>query len=1084
MADASSDWAVSRDSFQPRLVACHGVVSAPCCALAYDATQRLLAVAFSDGAVKLYGGAGLEATLVARLESEYADSGARDRDCRVLLAFMPSSPLLVHLTPGPPCEVHVWNCRTCAKVTTCLWPASDAVSSLCALPPPWPVALFASSDGDATLTAAGVTAAWGVELRDWRLQCGFGEGEAAGRVVSVDALAKGPRQLLGLSASDEGALCVCDFRGQKVVARTAAGECLLFAAFASSTACVTVHNISGGGSTPLLRLWQLAPGGSELVLVVELALPETTHGAALIGVACARHSQGAHIFMACDLGTLLLCRVMTSSSGGGCSVAPPTELAVVCAQPHHMALLGTSLAHLTVATTDASTGTTCTLLAAMTPVGEAAAAGRCRLVQLQCTALATQRPLATVTAALPLDAQLRSGIVAAAVHAEEAVSPLLAYLLSQQSTPAQHTLLDVAESPAQPHRAVVTCHADGAATVWDASNAALVAVATARTADCSPAACAALCPASALLVTARLSGAIAVHAVDTPSCDVLAQAHTGAAGVTCVAMATAGVGLVAVGHDSGDVIVFRLADLQRCGQLSAEGGGVMQMQFCSGSDNTTALLLVLRSSGAVTLAHCSQSGGCRVVADAPADGNSPASKRRGLFTSKAPPSSTNSSQHAAPLSHAVALIALDASGGPCACVQAAMPGQFPRRPLPLPVGGDGGDHVSDGDDDDGDAAIKALLASSGGATTGALPPTRVVVFTATGAHALDLPPFDASDAAPLRLVPQSSTSLEPGAPRIMAAGCCVAVGGTAAVLLDAACVLHIWDAATLAPVMTAPLAGGLPGALCESVQGCQPECTADGDGTESASLPSIFAVGRDGHALACWAAMSSRSPLAGCDAFVRLELADEFCVPNQPAEYPPVNSLWSTSREASGTALPPAADDADGPRSTGAASRLLTTFAGLKAGVARAAEKGKEKLLQALTEPGAASAAGPGDWEAVFPPMPVATLVVGSAASPKAQPAPTSREDRATLLGDDSGGAPRMRSAEEIKARYGRDKGGGNVREVSHTMGENLDKLKERGQKLSNIQDKTAAMEAEAQQFSENARKLAELQGVKAFFRW
>ena len=1077
MADDTA-WGVSRDSLDPRLVASHGVVAntggrvPDTCALAYDTTQRLLAVAFADGAVKLYGGAGLEATLVARVDSDDSDCGP------VLLAFLPSSPLLVHVTPGPPCEVHVWNCRTCAKVTTCLWPASDAVSALCTLPPPWPVALFASSDGDASLTAAGVTAAWGLELRDWRLQCGFGGAntaeQTAGRVVSVDTIAHKGGQLLGLSASDEGALCVCDIQGQKVVTRTAAGECLLFATFASSTAAVTVHNVSGGSGTPLLRLWQLS--GVDLVMVVELALPESTHGATLTAVACARHSHGAHIFMACDLGMLFLCRVMTSSSGGGCSVAPPVELAVAESAPRHMALLGTSLAHLTVATTDAATGATCTLLAVMTAPGE------CRAVQLLCTALATPQPLVAVTASLPLDTELRSEITAATVHAEEVVSPLLVHLHAQLDAPsaAQNTVLAVAEAPAEPHRAMVTCHVDGAVTVWDASAAALLPVATARTADSGAVACAALCPASALLVAARVSGSVTLHAVDTPSCDVVAEAQTGAAGVTCIALATGGVGLVAVGHDTGDVIVFSLPDLQRCGQLSADGGAVTQLQFCPGCDSATALLLMLRSSGAVTIAHCSAATGCRVVAtgDAPSDG--PSSKKRGsLFASKA----STQSAAAAALSHAVALIALDASGGPCACVQAAIPGHFPRQPLPLPAGGDG-DDVSDGEDDSGDAALKALLASSGGAAAGGLPPTRLVVFTATGAHALDVPPFDAADASPLRLVPQATQCLERGAPRIMAAGCCVAVGGTAAVLLDAACVIHIWDAATLAPVMTAPLAGSLPGALCERVQACQPECSADGDGTEIAILPSIFAIGRDGHSVACWGATSSSSPLGGCDALVRLELADEFCVPHPPPEYPPVNSLWSSARDAatsSCVAAPPPADDADGPRSSGAAGRLLNTFAGLKAGVARAAEKGKEKLMQALAEPGSA-ASGPGAWEAVFPPMPVATLVTSSAVtSPKVHPATNSREDRAALLGEESGDAPRMRSAEEIKAKYGRNV---EVGEVSGTMGENLDKLRERGQKLSNIQDRTAAMEAEAQQFAENARKLTEMQGLKGLFRW
>ena len=122
--------------------------------------------------------------------------------------------------------------------------------------------------------------------------------------------------------------------------------------------------------------------------------------------------------------------------------------------------------------------------------------------------------------------------------------------------------------------------------------------------------------------------------------------------------------------------------------------------------------------------------------------------------------------------------------------------------------------------------------------------------------------------------------------------------------------------------------------------------------------------------------------------------------------------------------------------------------------------------------------------------MPAPTLVTASsllaARTPVAATRPTAaatRDDRAALLGEDASDAPRVRTAADIKARYGRTTAGA-VGDAAATMSENMDKLRERGQKLSNIQDKTAAMEAEAMQFAENARKLKEMQSMGALFRF
>jgi len=49
-------------------------------------------------------------------------------------------------------------------------------------------------------------------------------------------------------------------------------------------------------------------------------------------------------------------------------------------------------------------------------------------------------------------------------------------------------------------------------------------------------------------------------------------------------------------------------------------------------------------------------------------------------------------------------------------------------------------------------------------------------------------------------------------------------------------------------------------------------------------------------------------------------------------------------------------------------------------------------------------------------------------------------------------------------------------------MGENLTKLNERGEKLSNILEKTQRMESDAMAFAESARKLKEQQQLKGLF--
>ncbi|KAK9811618.1 hypothetical protein WJX72_007037 [[Myrmecia] bisecta] len=72
-------------------------------------------------------------------------------------------------------------------------------------------------------------------------------------------------------------------------------------------------------------------------------------------------------------------------------------------------------------------------------------------------------------------------------------------------------------------------------------------------------------------------------------------------------------------------------------------------------------------------------------------------------------------------------------------------------------------------------------------------------------------------------------------------------------------------------------------------------------------------------------------------------------------------------------------------------------------------------------------------------------------------------------------GKPGMRTAAEIRAAYGRAPAK-RANEVGSLMAENRDKLMERGEKLSRLQDKTDALENDAADFATMARKLAEQQ--------
>ena len=93
--------------------------------------------------------------------------------------------------------------------------------------------------------------------------------------------------------------------------------------------------------------------------------------------------------------------------------------------------------------------------------------------------------------------------------------------------------------------------------------------------------------------------------------------------------------------------------------------------------------------------------------------------------------------------------------------------------------------------------------------------------------------------------------------------------------------------------------------------------------------------------------------------------------------------------------------------------------------------------------------------------------------------------DRAELFRTSSGGVggasgsrePRVHTAEEIRAKYGKakstDRAASGIGEVKGTMEETRNKLLERGEKLSSLQDKTARMQSDAEDFHAMAQKLA-----------
>ena len=101
-----------------------------------------------------------------------------------------------------------------------------------------------------------------------------------------------------------------------------------------------------------------------------------------------------------------------------------------------------------------------------------------------------------------------------------------------------------------------------------------------------------------------------------------------------------------------------------------------------------------------------------------------------------------------------------------------------------------------------------------------------------------------------------------------------------------------------------------------------------------------------------------------------------------------------------------------------------------------------------------------------------------AASAPRTDPEAGRAELFRTASGGSGGGsgAPRMSSADEIRAKYGKAKAKDSAASPSELKGnleETRNKLAERGEKLSSLQDKTAQMQSDAEDFHSMAQKLA-----------
>lgn len=387
--------------------------------------------------------------------------------------------------------------------------------------------------------------------------------------------------------------------------------------------------------------------------------------------------------------------------------------------------------------------------------------------------------------------------------------------------------------------------------------------------------------------------------------------------------------------------------------------------------------------------------------------------------------------------HALTLLcsatALDEAGAPIVCHGAPLPGH-PRQPLPPML-----------DDDDpcprGGRAATVISCSEHAA--------RVYLLTSL-----------------LRGTRHAECKHEFRVP-LAHATVIVAPGGACIACLDRALTLHVLEAALLSPVTRVAV----------------PDLMGTAWTGDAATL---FAAGLDGHVVSVWT--DSRGEVMS--EFVRLELLEEFSAPEPPPEPP---SFWQTGRVAK-TAEQDSGDaeavEAAEPDSVDSGPGRRSVFGGKLAGIRANMARHAKNALQRVGAPGfkTRKVLSADDMEDVFPrltqsapalaPTPVTRtrLVVDGAAT--SDPS-RERSDLFGVEGGCGGGSGKLRSVDDIRARYGRP---ARPVDCAATMGENLQKLNERGEKLSNIQEKTARLEQSASDFAASAKKLREQQEAGSFF--
>jgi len=948
------------------------------------------------------------------------------------LIFLPSSPLLLLLLPGPPAELRLWDLREPSKPpSNCLWGGSDSlllVAPLCLSA----FALLGAAPGDdptPTLRAACLARGGAIEPRDWSFSlppasrcaaqrqpgtvltpcrrtppCSSGAAEDAFvAALPQPGAADGSRLLL---ASLRGSLTLLDLPSKRVLASAASpdweeGDGDSFdpnrGALALVDACWISETLAASAQrNGTVRLWKVGEASAP-------ARP-----ASITCCAQLRVGEGGE-------GDELERLLFEPSAGGGeatgallCLVAGELWSLPVLARPSGVALAP--------------------------PARAAPGAPRLRRLALSCPpsgptrllALASHGPAMWAAQLAPPPMRLDRLYLsictgdargAACVASGEEAAPLLLALRARAVIAAQQRgppLLPRLEAlPATPCRLLATAHAGGVLRLWEASGEclspllALRAPAEEGAAAPSEIACFDLCPRAALLLAARADGGVTLHALDAGGAAV-ARAAARAPPALC-ALATR-LRLAAVVDEEGWVQLLSLPTLVPFGPtpdapLLAAPRALAWLEAADGpmlavlGDEEAALLPI--GGGAPLRLRCSGGGA------------------------------------------ALALAPLDAMGQLCGPLGGAMEAH-PTSALPRPPTEEGAEEEEVEDRNEGSTGSLLLVAAEGACV------------------------YRLGEAAKPRRT-------QPHPPALFAAAF-AAPGGAVLALLLRSSELLLLTAQTLQALRRAPM---------EEVCGLPAACRSRGGGPSfSGDTPSLLCLGRDGQLLSVWRdARGEPLPLLH-----RSELLEEFSAPSPPPEWG-AGRYWLAGR---GAAEEEEEEEAPGSKGGSGGGGAGGFFARMK-------EKGMEALKRSGGK--ARKALSGDDWASVFPPFALASTAqpAGRPGGPPARVSkltvgaplePSGAAARGALLGEgrpaaaaaaaggSGGGGGGGRTADDIRAKYGF------ARKAEHAMAENVEKLNERGEKLMNIQEKTARMEAEAAEFAASAKLLAEKQSLRGMLGW